>query len=138
MKLFHVASHTDWKVKAGTDDNGDPLQMETKTDDDKFAKLQNVLSHQKDTAKKVLDLENKGVAVEEDIGWHADSEDFCVKERSEEMAENETTQETSNNNKDWKPCEYKIHFDPSRQNLKTLWDVLLYQLRGLLILLGDG
>ena len=68
--------------------------METKTDDDRFAKLQNVLSQQKDTAKKVLDLENKGVAVEEDIGWHADSKDFGIQERYEEMAENQTTKET--------------------------------------------
>ena len=100
MKLFHVASHTDGKVEADTDYSDDPLQMETKTDDDGFAKLQNMLSHQKDTAKKVLDLENKGVAVEEDIGWHTDSKDFGVKERSEEMTENETTQETSNNSRD--------------------------------------
>ena len=93
MELLHVASHVDWKVEEDTDNSNDPLQMDTKTEDNRLAKLQNMLSHQKDTAKKILDWENKGVAIKEDIGWHADSKDFGVHKRSEEAAESATTQE---------------------------------------------
>ena len=97
MELFHVSSNTDGKVEADTDKSNNFLQMETKTEDDRFAELQNMLSHQKNTAKKILDLEDKRVAVKKYIGWHADSKDFGVHERSEEVAENETTQDTTGN-----------------------------------------
>ena len=100
MELFHVASHTDRKVEAEAGKSNNHLQMETKAEDGRFAKLQDMLSHQKDTAKKILDLEDNGMAVKEDVGGQADSKNFGVQKRSKKCAENETTEETDSYTKD--------------------------------------
>ena len=110
-----------FKFEQGEAENNkgnDSLQLETQTRDDRFAQLKNVLSHQKETAKQILDLKDKGEAVKKNIGWHADSNDFAVQKRSKEVAENETKQETKGYTKECKQANFKIH-DSSRQSINA-------------------